>query len=80
MKKYLCIESFVVDAYDDDGYIIEDGCITITKGSEWVLDEDEARVIGGEVRLEGYRDSIYSWIEITKTTFESCFEEVVESN
>lgn len=75
---YECIETFVIDLYDDDGYIVENNCMSVKKGTKWTLDKHSSRVIGGEVRLECVdRDSIYTWIEITKETFSTCFLRVI---
>lgn len=72
MKKFRCLKCFYVDKYDDDGFLEEEQGVEVVQGTIWEVDEDSFRVAGGEVRLTRN----YSWIEISRETFESYFMEV----
>ena len=73
MKKYRCIEPFMVDSYDADGFIIENGTQIIEDGEIYTLDETGSTIIGGEVHLDHENGS---WLEITKDSLNEYFEEV----
>lgn len=71
---YKCIEEFSLRTVDDDGSIIENEYIDVSKGSIWNIPEDVGyRFIGGEIRLES--DDL-GWIEIDKNAFKKYFESV----
>lgn len=72
MKKFRCLQCFNVDKYDDDGFLEEEQGVEVVQGTIWELDEDSFRVADGEIRLTRN----YSWIEISRETFESYFMEV----
>lgn len=73
MKKYRCIEAFVVDNYDADGFLIENSSQVIEEGEIYTLDETGSTIIGGEVHLDHENGS---WLELTKDTLNEYFEEV----
>ena len=72
MKKYRCIESFAVDTYDDDGFLIENSPQLIEEGEMYTLDETGSMIIGGEVHLDHENGS---WLELTKDSLKKYFEE-----
>ena len=71
--KYRCIEAFIVDSYDTDGFIIENSAKILGEGMVYTLDETGGTIIGGEVHLD-HEDG--SWLEITKDTLDQYFEKV----
>ena len=73
MKKYRCIESFAVDTYDDDGFLIENSPQLIEEGEIYTLDETGSTVIGGEVHLDHENGS---WLEITRDSLNEYFKEI----
>lgn len=73
MKKYRCIETFVVDNYDADGFLIENSAQVIEEGEIYTLDETGSTIIGGEVHLDHENGS---WLEITSDSLNEYFEEV----
>jgi hypothetical protein len=74
MKKYKCISGFTVSICNGDGFETDEQMI-IETDTFWYTPEDENyRLVGGEVRLES--DEI-GWIEISKETLKECFEEVL---
>lgn len=73
IKKYKCIEPFIVDNYDADGFLIENSVKVIEEGEIYTLDESGSTIIGGEVHLEHKNGS---WIEITRDRLNEYFEEV----
>lgn len=73
MKKYKCKQSFCVDKYDDDGFLVENEAIVIEEGKIYELDESGYMMIGGSDQVHLDADD-GSWLEITKGTLEECFE------
>lgn len=73
-KVYECVDSFVLDMVDDNGFTIENKIFVIPKGSMWVMSGDENRMVGGEVRLERIGDKSLEWIEISQERFKNHFE------
>ena len=73
MRKYKCIEAFVVDNYDADGFIIENSAQVIEEGEIYMLDESGSTIVGGEVHIDHKNGS---WIEITRDRLNEYFEEV----
>lgn len=71
MKKYRCIEAFVVDNYDADGFLIENSSQVIEEGEIYTLDETGSTIIGGEVHLD-HENGL--WLELTKDTLNEYFE------
>lgn len=77
MKKVKCIEGFLIDKCDDDGFIIENEYIEVEEGTICEVENDNFRVIGGEVRLLGVdSNTFFEWLEISKETFEEYFEAI----
>ena len=71
---YKCIKGFLLEVYDDNGFIIENEYVDINKDTIWYIPEDEDyRLIDGEVRLENEE---MDWIEITKEAFKNNFEPI----
>lgn len=71
---YKCIKGFSLEKCDDDGFTIEGEYTIIEKGSTWYIPEDEDyRLIGGEIRLEEDKPNEIHWIEISKETLEEHF-------
>lgn len=70
---FRCIKDLQLDMYDDDGEIIEDKKMEVTKGSEWSICESCYREIEGKIRLE---NDNAEWIEITRKTFKEHFIEI----
>lgn len=73
MKRYRCKKSFVVDSYDDDGFLIENKEKLIEVGQMYELNKTGSTIIGGDVHLD---NADGSWLEITKEHLQEFFEEV----
>ena len=73
VNMFKCIKKLILEKYDDNGRLLEDEKFEVTKGSEWVKDEDGYREIDGEIRLE---NDDAEWIEISRKTFKEHFIEV----
>lgn len=73
MQEVKCTNAFSVNKYDGNGWLMENEYIEITAGSLWTLDEEDSRLIGGEIRLEGEN---YEWLEISRDLFNDCFESI----
>lgn len=74
---YKCIKEFTLEKCDDDGFTIEGEYTTIEEGSIWNVPEDENyRLIGGEIRLEEDKPDEINWIEITEETLKEHFERI----
>lgn len=74
MKKYVCIIGFSIDGCDGDGFTIEESGVLVVKGTEWVDNEEDYRLVGGEVRLENEDGT---WIEIANSDISEKFKEIV---
>ena len=75
---YRCKKDVIFDRYDEDGNYVEDG-ITVEEGSLFERSNQEYRLIGGEVRLDGIGKDEGRWLELSETTLSIYFEEVVDS-
>jgi hypothetical protein len=64
-----CINGFFILLCDDDGFTVENDDFEIKEGSKWTIPDDQFRLIGGDIRLEG----LDGWIEISKETLENNF-------
>ena len=71
--KYKCANEFYIEIYDET-WMPTGEYKTIPAGTIWELDESTNN-IGGEVHLDNDDEG---WIEISRDTFEECFEEVRE--
>ncbi|WP_053985015.1 hypothetical protein [Niameybacter massiliensis] len=71
--EYRCKKSWFCEVCDGDGLTVEGEYNEIKEGSIWIIDEDEWRLIGGEVRLINKDEELW-WLEIQKETFEEHFE------
>ena len=67
------IKSFMIDSYDDDGFLIENSPRVVDEGEVYTLDETGSTVIGGEVHLDHENGS---WLEITRDSLNEYFKEV----
>lgn len=72
--KYRCVKQIVLPKVDKDGFSIENESYTTEIGSIWYDNEEDYRLVGGEVRLE--LQGALEWIEITKDDLEECFEQI----
>lgn len=76
--KHICIESFMIEVCDDDGFFTGKENI-IKEGTIWEVDKN-TNYLGGEVHLERIYKSKKAksryWIEITKEHFEKYFAEL----
>jgi hypothetical protein len=73
LGKYKCIKGFNLPICDDDGFETDNYEI-IEEGTIWHTPEDENyRLIGGEVRLES--DDL-GWLEMSKETLKQCFKPI----
>ena len=72
MKYYKCKKSFPVDYFDEYGNWTEES-MEVAKDSEWVDEEDDYRVIDGEIRLSSLADNTFIFIEITEETLRDYF-------
>ncbi|GKU80157.1 hypothetical protein [Paenibacillus sp. L3-i20] len=74
MKRYECVKGFSIDRCDGDGFTVEEGGVLIELGGIWVDQEEDYRLVGGEVRLEIEDESL--WIEIPSDMILVFFKEV----
>lgn len=51
MKKYRCNKGFVVDSYDEDGFMIPNKEKVVEEGDVYVLDESGFTIIGADVHF-----------------------------
>ena len=74
-RAYECIEGFLIEKCDDNGFLIENEYEEIVTGSIWFPPEENKnyRFVGGEVRLEC---PLNNWIEITEEHLEKYFKEI----
>lgn len=72
--KAKCINGFVVEMCDGDGFSTDDEMI-IEDSTIWEVEEDTFRVIGGEVRLT---NDDFGWLELSREHFEADFEIIKE--
>ncbi|EDT84508.1 hypothetical protein EXN65_06040 [Clostridium botulinum] len=72
--KAKCIETFLVEKCDDDGFSIENENVFIEKDSIWNIEDDSFRIIGGEIRLTSAEKDNLSWLELPKEIFEQNFK------
>ena len=70
---YKCKKDFQLDLYDDDGFYIEDS-LTVYQGEMFERSDNDYRIIGGDVRLDGIGKSQGRWLEISETTLSLYFE------
>lgn len=75
MKLYRCKQDFALDAYDDDGFSLDEA-ITIEAGEVFQRSESRFRIIGGSDTIHLEND--HAWIEITGDLLEQFFDEVTE--
>ena len=78
IKKYKCKENLCIETCDDDGFSTGK-YNTVQKDTIWQEDPDNMyRICGGPetVRLESADPQNLYWLEITKETLESYFEEI----
>ncbi len=78
--KYKCIKGFSVDKHDDNGFLIENECENIEKGSVWETRDADNMMIGGldHIRLENINDG--SWLEIPKEMVDEYFKQIKPLN
>lgn len=74
-RTYICKETFQLNRFDEDGYDTEE-VMCIEQGAMFQRTEDDYRLIGGEVRLDGITADEGTWIEISEETLAEYFEEV----
>ena len=72
---YRCKKDVQFDRYDEDGNYAEEA-ITVEEGSLFERSNQDYRIIGGEVRLDGIGKDEGRWLEISETTLSIYFEEV----
>lgn len=75
MKLYRCKQDFALDAYDDDGFSLDEA-ITIEAGEVFQRSEDRFRVVGGSETIHLEND--HAWIEITGDLLGQFFDEVTD--
>lgn len=75
-KAYECVEGFLIEKWDDNGFPIDNEYVEIRKNSLWFTPEEDERYrfIGGDIRLESANS--LQWIEITKEHLERYFKEI----
>lgn len=71
MKEAICVKSFSIEKCDGDGFILENSYFDVEKYTVWTIEEDDYRMIGGEIRLEN--DNL-GWLEISNEHFRNNFE------
>lgn len=68
---YKCTKGFVLGKTDDHGFVSEDDSMIVLEGSIWdIPEEEDYRLIGGEIRLE---DDDGNWIEISEDDLKEHF-------
>lgn len=72
MKKYECVKGFSVEKSDGDGWGTDEYEI-VKEGSQWIDQESDYRIAGGEIRLE-QEDG--TWLELPKETIGESFKEI----
>lgn len=73
---YKCKESFLVELCDDDGFIVENECMEIEKGTIWIAD-GRSYESNNYIRLDSGEYDTFKWLEIPKECIESYFEPVI---
>lgn len=69
--KYKCINPFMLDTYDNDGFYVGEH-MEIKAGE--IYEVGNEKIIDGEIHLDGV--NVNRWIEISKETLDEYFEEV----
>lgn len=78
MKKYKCKETFHLDKYDDNGFVM-DKQMAVVKDSVWKEDtESQYNFTGNDnaIRLNRIAKKIHQWIEVEQGTIDEYFEPV----
>jgi len=78
LKKYKCKETFHLDKYDDNGFVM-DKQMAVIKGSVWKEDtESQYNFTGNDnaIRLNRIAKKIHQWIEVEQGTIDEYFEPV----
>lgn len=70
---YQCIKEFELSKWDSDHDCFSDEIMTIEIGSQWIR-ENSSCIIGGEIFLSSKDNT--EWIEISKNTLNSYFDEI----
>ena len=73
MKKYVCVKSFWIDTYDDDGFYMDEQN-QIETGKEFELCDTTFRCVGGNDTIRLISDD-GTWLEILPEHLEECFKE-----
>lgn len=73
MGQYKCIKELTLQKVDDDEFEIENEVMVVEEGSEWFLEDYAER--WDEVTLRSLEKDDYSWMKISKTVLDYCFEE-----
>ncbi|HBC97992.1 MAG TPA: hypothetical protein DC034_14520 [Clostridium sp.] len=74
---YKCTKGFSIEKCDDDGFTIENEYVEIKEGSIWEIPEDDDfRLVGGEIRLEEIKEDCVNWLEITENDFKKYFVKI----
>lgn len=76
MKLYRCKQDFALDAYDDDGFSLDEA-ITIEAGEVFQRSDGRFRIVGGSDTIHLEND--HAWIEITPDLLGQFFNEVKEN-
>lgn len=74
-RTYICKETFQLNRFDEDGFDTEE-VMRIEQGAMFQRTEDDYRVIGGEVHLDGITADEGTWLEVSEETLAEYFEEV----
>ena len=73
MKKYVCVKSFWIDAYDDDGSWMEEET-EIDVGKVFEMCDTSFRCVGGDDTVRLISDD-GTWLEILPEHLEEYFKE-----
>jgi hypothetical protein len=71
-----CTKGFSVEKYDDNGFVIPNKYYTINAGEIWSIENNESRILDGEIRLTPDVKSGCLWIQIPREMFEKHFENI----
>ena len=69
---YNCVESFVVDVCDGDGFILEEGGFLVEEGSMWEVNEEAVNVTGAYIHIENKN----AWLELSKEMLKQHFVKI----
>lgn len=67
-----CVDSFVIDVVDGDGFMFEEGGFIVEKGSIWEVNEEAINVTGADIHIENES----GWIELSREMLSQFFRKL----